>query len=141
MENNMLEFVVDKLIALLGPIATLSKDKRELKDNALRSISTALRETQLYYRTHGRGRQRNMDTEAQLVRYWSAAAIPLRHIDEELAAICEHKADYWLNPEQWSDEDVVKFGIKLDDVARTYQKLVAPRYAKERKAVTLVHIT
>jgi hypothetical protein len=141
MENNMLELVVDKLIALLGPIATLSKEKRELKDNALRSISTALRETQLYYRSHGREHQRNMDTEAQLVRYWSAAAIPLRHIDEELAAICDHKADYWLNPEQWSDEDVVKFGIKLENVARTYQKLVAPRYSMERKAVARVHAT
>jgi hypothetical protein len=81
-----------------------------------------------------------LDTEAQLVRYWSAAAIPLRHIDEELAAICDQKADYWLNPEQWSEEDVVKFGIKLDDVAGTYQKLVAPRYAKNKKAATMVHV-
>jgi hypothetical protein len=34
----MLEYLVEKLISLLGPIATLSKEKRELKDNALRAI-------------------------------------------------------------------------------------------------------
>ena len=136
----MLELVVSKLVVLLGPIATLATEKRELKDNALPSISIALRETQLYYRVHGKARQRNLETEAQLVRYWSAAAIPLRHIDEELAAICDHKADYWLNPEQWSEEDVIKFGIKLDDVARAYQKLVTLRYATDRKVVTTVHL-
>jgi hypothetical protein len=103
----MLEFVIEKLIALLGPIATLSKEKRELKDNALRSVSTALRETQLYYRDLGKGKERSMDIEAQLAKYWSAAAIPLRHIDEELAMACEHKAEYWVNPEQWSDDIAV----------------------------------
>lgn len=41
----MLSFVIEKLISLMGPIATLSKDKRELKDNALRAISIALQET------------------------------------------------------------------------------------------------
>lgn len=49
----MLEYVIDKLIALLGPIATLSKEKRELKDSALRGISIALQETKLYYRDLG----------------------------------------------------------------------------------------
>jgi hypothetical protein len=66
----MLEYVIDKLIGLLGPIATLSKDKRELKDNALRAISTALIETKLYYRDRQNGKPRSMDVEAQLAKYW-----------------------------------------------------------------------
>jgi len=126
----MLEFVIEKLIGLLGPISTLSRDKRELKDNALRSVSTALRETQLYYRDLGKGRERNMDIEAQLAKYWSAAAIPLRHIDEELAMVCDRKAEYWVNPEQWSDEEIIRLGIKLEDVSRAYRTLAMPKFSK-----------
>ncbi|MBX9296644.1 hypothetical protein K5M33_22900 [Chromobacterium vaccinii] len=126
----MLEFVIEKLIALLGPIATLSKEKRELKDNALRSVSTALRETQLYYRDLGKGKDRSMDIEALLAKYWSAAAIPLRHIDEELAMACEHKAEYWVNPEQWSGEEIARLGIKLEDVEQAYRNIAMPKFSK-----------
>ena len=135
----MLEFVIEKLIALLGPIATLSKEKRELKDNALRSVSTALRETQLYYRDLGMGKERSMDIEAQLAKYWSAAAIPLRHIDEELAMACEHKAEYWVNPEQWSDEEIVRLGIKLEDVAQAYRNIAMPKFSKAGRAASTLH--
>lgn len=130
----MLEFVIEKLIALLGPIANLSKEKRELKDNALRSVSTALRETQLYYRDLGKGKERSMDIEAQLAKYWSAAAIPLRHIDEELAMVCEHKAEYWVNPEQWSDEEIVRLGIKLEDVVQAYRNIAMPKFSNAGRA-------
>lgn len=119
----MLEFVLEKLVGLLGPIATLSKDKRELKDSALRSISTALVETKLYYRDQARGKPRNMEIEAELSKYWAAAAIPLRHIDESLAMTCEYKADFWTQPDNWWDEDVERVGIKLADVTDAYRKV------------------
>lgn len=122
----MFEFLLDRLINLLGPIATLSREKREIKDDALRAISIALRETQIYYRDLGHRNKRNRDKEAQLVKYWAAAAIPLRHIDEELAMICEHKADFWLEPENWSNEDIERVGIKLTDVSSAYRKLAMP---------------
>ncbi len=128
----MLEFALEKLIALPGPIATLSKEKRELKDNALLSVSTALRETQIYYRDLGRGGERNLETEAQLAKFWSAAAIPLRHIDEEFAMSCEYKAEYWVNPDQWSEEEIIRLGIKLDDVTNAYRKLAMPKFSKSR---------
>lgn len=125
----MLEYVVDKLIALLGPIATLSKDKRELKDNALRAISTALMETKLYYRDRAKGKPRNLDVEAQIAKYWAAAAIPLRHIDEELAQRCEQKAEFWINPDEWSDDDVERLGIKLEDVSKAYRNIAMPKFS------------
>lgn len=128
----MLEFLVEKLITLMGPISTLSKDKRELKDNALRAISIALQETKIYYKSLERGGERNIDAEAQLVRYWRAAAIPLRHIDEELAMICEHKAEFWISPETWSNEEIKSFGIKLQDVTQAYRQLAMPSFSKAR---------
>lgn len=128
----MLEYLIDKLISLMGPISTLSRDKRELKDNALRAIVTALQETKIYYKSLERGSERNTDTEAQLVRYWGAAAIPLRHIDEELAMICEHKADFWIDPENWSNDQISGLGIKLEDVTRAYRQLAMPSFSKAR---------
>jgi len=46
----MIEWIVERLIGLLGPVAKLQKDKRDLADSALRSVSEALTETCLYYR-------------------------------------------------------------------------------------------
>ena len=126
----MLEFVVERLIGLLGPIATLSKDKRELKDSALKAVSIALTETKLYYRDREGGKPRNPETEAQLAKYWAAAAIPLRHIDEELAMTCEYKADFWTGPEQWTGEEVARLGMKLEDVTKAYRSLAMPKYSR-----------
>jgi len=122
----MLEFVIERLIALMGPISTLNRDQRELKDNALRAIAHALTETYIYYSSLGRGNGQNRETEAQLARYWSAASIPLRHIDEELAAACENKAAYWISPEQFSDEEIKEMGIRLADVKKAYKQLANP---------------
>ncbi len=127
----MMEWVVERLIALLGPIGTLSKDRRDLKDNALRSISNALLETKLYYRDLGRGQVRNIETETQLSRYWAAAAIPLRHFDQELAAACENKGHYWLNPEAFTPEEIRRMGIRLEDVSLAYRKLVGRKFSQK----------
>lgn len=129
----MLDFLITKLTALMGPIATLTKEKRELKDNALRAVTTALLETKIYYRSMELGASRNIETEAQLVKYWGAAAIPLRHIDQELAVICENKSEYWLNPENWSDEEVKEFGIQLQNVTSAYRQLALPSINKARR--------
>ncbi|MDG5975623.1 hypothetical protein H010_10196 [Hydrogenophaga taeniospiralis CCUG 15921] len=124
----MMQWVVERLISLLGPIATMAKEKRDLQDNALRSISHALQETKLYYRDLGLGKERSRDIESQLAKYWAAAAIPLRHIDQELAMNCENKAEYWLSPETFSEEDIKQMGIKLTDLSAAYRKLVAPKF-------------
>lgn len=59
----MIKEILDGLSKILGPIATLSKDRRELKDNAFRAISNALDETFLYYRDINNGGQRNLERE------------------------------------------------------------------------------
>lgn len=117
----MLDIIIDKLRTLYDQISDLKKTNRELSDNALRSVSTALNETLFYYKSLDRGSPRNLETEAQLVKYWSAAAIPMRHIDSQFAEICEYKSDYWLNPESWSPEKVKEFQIGLYDVRSKYR--------------------
>lgn len=128
----MLDQIIAKLCDALPIIRDIRKDNRELADNALRSISHALTETYLYYsRLARKGRDR--DNEEQLARYWAAAAIPLRHIDRELAIICENKAEYWLNPESYAAEDIERYGIGLDQVRRRYRECLVPRLHPSRQ--------
>jgi hypothetical protein len=81
----MLEMVATRLTALLGPLRAMSKVNREMRDNALRAISHALNETYIYYRGLDRGQDRHLEIEDQLSCYSAAAAIPIRHLDHELA--------------------------------------------------------
>ncbi len=67
-----------------------------------------------------------MNREAQLANYWVAAAIPHRHFDDELAKICYHKAEYWVNPDNYDCEGVVKLGIELNEVRAAYRKMLLP---------------
>lgn len=122
----MIEHVIEALGNLLDQIPQLRRDRRELHDNALRAVSHALTETYLYYRRIDRDEARDLDVEAQLSKYWSAAAIPLRHLDADLAGLCEHKFEYWLNPEKWSPARVRQVGIGLDEMRHRYRRLLTP---------------
>jgi len=123
----MITEILETLTKLLGPIATLSKDQRERKDTALRTISNALDETFLYYRDLANLNERNLDREELLSKYWSAAAISLRHFDQDLALICDHKSEYWINPERYSDQDIQDLNIQLDNVRSAYRKMLSPK--------------
>jgi hypothetical protein len=120
----MVEWVVERLIGLIPAIAALGREKRELKDQALQAISHAINETYLYYRDVEQGGGRNPDVEAQLSRHWAAAAIPIRHIDSELAQICEFKSEYWVNPDNWNKSKIKDLGIGLESVRMRYRSMI-----------------
>lgn len=122
----MLNEIIVGLSNILGPIATATKDRSKMKDDALRAICHALDETYLYYRDVGHGHLPNRDKESMLVKYWSAAAISLRHFDQNLARICDNKAEYWVNPEHYNDTDIQDLGIGLDSVRQAYRKMLKP---------------
>lgn len=128
-----LSAILSGLIKIFGSITTIGKDRRELKDSALRAINTALVETYLYYRDV-KPESRDLDREAILVKYWAAAAIPIRHFDSELADICSLKADYWLNPQNYNDNQIVELGIELDNVRQAYRRHLPPVYAFKKKS-------
>ena len=121
-----MQWLIEKLLGLLGPIAQLQKDRRELADDALRAVSHALNETFLYFRDFERGQEIDHQREAELMRLWSAAAIPLRHIDHELSELCEHKAEYWLDPRSWDTQRIDQLGIGLETVRDRYRRMLVP---------------
>jgi hypothetical protein len=119
--------IIKSLFGLVPSLLSLSKDRRELRDAALRAVLVALDETYLYYRDLGRGRPRDLDREVQLVRYWSAAAIPMRHVDPDLAQRCDQKAEYWLNPDNYTPDHVKELDIGLESVRNAYRTLLHPK--------------
>jgi hypothetical protein len=120
----MITWVIERLVGLVTPMMDLKREHRELADSALKAISKALNETYLYYEGIEQGGQRNREIEAKLYQYWSEAAIPMRHIDVELAEICEHKSEYWLNPDHWDHTQTDRLGIGLADVRDRYRALL-----------------
>lgn len=62
--------------------------------------------------------------EEQLARSWAGAAVPARHIDTELAEMCQHKSDLWINPDGWSREEIEKYGISIETVKERYLALL-----------------
>jgi hypothetical protein len=119
--------IVKSLFGVVPSLLSLPKERRELRDNALRGILVALDETYLYFRDIDRGKGRDQEREALLVRYWSAAAIPMHHIDRNLARRCDMKAEYWLNPERYTVEHVKELGISLESVRNAYRTLLEPK--------------
>jgi len=120
----MISWVVERLVDLIGPIREANKDKRELKDTALRAISDAIHETYLYYRDLDNGKPVDSSREGQLVRLWAAAAIPIRHFDSELASTCQYKAQYWLDPKNWQSKKIAAVNIKLDRIRKAYAEML-----------------
>jgi hypothetical protein len=122
----MLKWVIDKLFEASGLIVQARRDHRELADLALNAISQALNETFIYYRDVEAGDLIDTRRRDHLVRLWSAAAIPLRHIDSELASICEYKARYWLDPDSWQRMEIEQLGIDLESVRDRYRAMLQP---------------
>lgn len=130
-----LSAVISGLFGALPNLLALPKERRELRDNALRGILVALDETFLYYRDIERRHQRDLDREALLVRYWSAAAIPMSRIDPDLARRCDQKSEYWLNPDRYDAGAVAELGIGLESVRNAYRTLLFPKSLVQRKAI------
>lgn len=123
----MLTEILSGLLGLIGPLTDSTKGRRESKDEALRAISTALNETIFYYKRLENGKKRSLETEQKLSSYWSVAAIFIRHFDEYLAEICEHKSEFWGDYENWTDDKIESTGIQLKNVQKEYRKLLLPQ--------------
>lgn len=117
----MIEWVVGKLLEVIPIIDQVSKDKRELADGAFKAISVALTETYLYVAQFNKTGERNIETQERLARMWAEAAIPLRHIDSELSAICEYKSEYWVDPQNWKLSKSNGLEIDLESVRNKYR--------------------
>ncbi len=123
----MLGEIITGCKAVLDHISTHRNVKREIFDHALASLYIACTETKIYIQRFQRTGISNHQTEEELARLWSKASVPLRHIDPDLARRCIDKSEYWLNPENWSDDDIARYRIGIGQVANEARKLAMKR--------------
>jgi len=119
----MIEWVVDKVFEIIPALSELRSTQRELADEAITRISDALTETSIYVTHIGDGGEPDTARQEELARLWARAAIPIRHIDQELSDICENKSRYWINPGDWPPDLVKEKGIGIYQVRDRYRDL------------------
>ena len=99
------------------------------------ALYTALTETQIYIGAMRKkeaaqgsdlivGFVRDFETEAKLSRLWTAAAVLVRNYDIDLAESLITKGEYWTNPDDWSDEDLERARIKIDQVREAARNML-----------------
>lgn len=115
------------VVATLALFRDRRADQRELVNQGLTALYTAVNETRDYIATIQDGAPRNAQQEEGLARLWELVAIPLRHLDQDLARRCDLKAGYWRGPSEWPPELVIEARIGLDRVFKEAKYLlVAP---------------
>ena len=98
--------------------------EREFQDSALTAIYTAAFETKIYLEEQEQTRGRNRYTEKELVRLWAKAAVPVRRFNADLADRCLLKADSWVNPQNWTEEEISANRIGIFQVWEDARKML-----------------
>lgn len=93
-------------------------------DKALSAIYDATNETKIYILSLKKRKNHAKQKEKKLSELWIKAGIKLRTIDNDLAQRCIIKADYWANPKEWTEEQIKKSNITLDEIIKESRTLI-----------------
>lgn len=110
---------------LLAVKRWLLEPTREPSDAAVGAIVRAVNATTAYIADAAERQERERATERQLIELWQSAALALRSEDPALARRLQIKAEYWANPARWTDADIARAEIYLDDITRIARRMVA----------------
>ena len=109
----------------VGLWITRSERKQERDDAGVRNVLIAVNTTKSYLARRERGEPIDRGAEAELVTLWTTASVNIRQTDPDLAQRLQIKAEYWTNPENWSDEEIVSNGILIEEIAEEGRQLLA----------------
>ncbi|WP_420777946.1 hypothetical protein [Kosakonia cowanii] len=110
-------------IPLVNALQSFLFRRSELNSKAIESLSRAIFEVEKYYRDLSLGEVASREKETKISEYWMLAAEPVRRVDPHFASICERKVYYWLNPSQYSRQDILDFEMSLESVKIKLQEL------------------
>ena len=116
--------VFDRTLSVLGLIRDGKRKRDERTDQALFALYAALVETRAYVDELRKGKRRVHEKEITLAKLWDDASVPLRYIDRKLADRCFLKGSYWLEPDTWDQEKVMRSGIELNAVFEATRQLL-----------------
>lgn len=114
------------LLATLNTFIGLGRENEKQATEAIRALTKAIHETEIYFSEREHGLERDKAREVQLSRYWSEAAEPVRLIDRQFSDLCALKARYWLFPDHYDRESVKALHITLEGMNAGLQKLRYP---------------
>ncbi|PPE61930.1 hypothetical protein F157LOC_00764 [Pectobacterium brasiliense] len=110
-------------LPLVSSLYSFLSRRSDLNSQAIEALSKAIFEVEKYYRDLRLGEGESRERETIIAEYWRAASEPVRRVDASFASICECKIYYWLNPSQYSRQDVLDFEISLEGVKIKLQQL------------------
>jgi len=116
--------IFDHCLTVLGLIREGKKHRNERIDRALFALYTALNETMAYIVSLNHGKQRDREKEYAIAKLWHNASVPLRNIDPDLADRCFDKGSYWMEPDVWTDAQIKRKRIKLDQVMKSIRAIL-----------------
>lgn len=100
--------------------AKKTKKKDELYD-AIEAVNKAANRTTIYITKSLNGTYKS---DQELSDLWMDAAKAVRELDDDLYLRLLAKAEYWSNPQDWSDEDVQSARITLEEIKKGSKELI-----------------
>lgn len=94
-------------------------------DSAVEAVLRAVNETSRYIADSTAIRRRSRADEVALVRLWQQAALELRRTDPALSRRLQMKAEYWADPSSWTEREIARADIYLDDIKRIARQMLA----------------
>ena len=98
--------------------------KGHRQEAAIRALQTAVLETNLYETALGRGDQRNLERQRELMGLWGAAAASFYRFDPDLTERLQLKAEYRTDPESWTRENLRGARISLQEITELTRQLL-----------------
>jgi hypothetical protein len=117
-----------ELIPGLGKLLDYFASERHRRDDkfdaALAAIYAAATETKILLADTEQAGSRDREREREVARLWSAAAIPVRRFDPDLADRCLLKFEFWANPLKWKADDATEKRIAVDGILERARTLL-----------------
>jgi hypothetical protein len=87
-------------------------------------LNSPICDTKLYISTLKKGKSEDSEREALIAKLWHNAAVAMRRFDANLADKFFLKGDYWTEPASWTNADVKKAGITIDEMHEVCRQLI-----------------
>ena len=116
--------MASEALGAIGLWLSRRERKQDRDDIAVVSVLSAIDKTKIYLASRDRGEPADRAIEAELVTLWTAAAVHIRRTDPDLAVRLRNKADYWTNPENWTDLEIIQNRIQIEAIEAEGRRLL-----------------
>jgi hypothetical protein len=97
----------------------------DLRSTAIRRVWQAVDKTRMFLASVRREEASEMIPNPELITLWSEASLAMSAIDNDLADRLRMKAEFWSDPEYWTEDQIRQARIGIDEVAREARRLIS----------------